>query len=95
MIVLVCKMDLRFLYNQSLKNKRRVLSHLKGLIKNRFGLPLAEVGDNDLWQRSKLGFSLVGSDKRSMRDLMDKVVRTIEDTEDLEVLDIRSESFVF
>ena len=48
----------------SLKEKRMVLRRLKDLVRGRFNAAIAEVGDNELWQRAAVGVTLVGNDRR-------------------------------
>ena len=49
----------------SLKEKRMVLRRVKDKAQQKFNLAIAEVGDNDLWQRAVLGLAVVGSGRRS------------------------------
>jgi hypothetical protein len=52
---------------------------------------IAEVGDQDLWQSIRLGFSVVGSDSRTVHSVMDRVVNFIEDLHMSEILDVEME----
>lgn len=78
MVIGVCKLDLRIPENHSLKEKRHVLRKLIDRVKTRFNVAIAEVGDNDLWQRAQMGFCTVGNDRRHINSSLDKVINFIE-----------------
>jgi uncharacterized protein YlxP (DUF503 family) len=78
MVIGVCKLDLRIPENHSLKEKRHVLRKLIDRVRTRFNVAIAEVGDNDLWQRAQMGFCTVGNDRRHINSSVDKVIYFIE-----------------
>jgi len=78
MVIGVCKLDLRIPENHSLKEKRHVLRKLIDRVRHRFNVAIAEVGDNDLWQRAEMGFCTVGNDRRHINSSLDKIVYFIE-----------------
>jgi uncharacterized protein len=78
MVIGVCKLDLRIPENHSLKEKRHVLRKLIDRVRTRFNVTIAEVGDNDLWQRAQMGFCTVGNDRRHINSSLDKVIYFIE-----------------
>jgi uncharacterized protein YlxP (DUF503 family) len=78
MVIGVCKLDLRIPENHSLKEKRHVLRKLIDRVRTRFNVAIAEVGDNDLWQRAQMGFCTVGNDRRHINSSLDKVIYFIE-----------------
>jgi len=78
MVIGVCKLDLRIPENHSLKEKRHVLRKLIDRVRTRFNVAIAEVGDNDLWQRAQMGFCTVGNDRRHINSSLDKVIDFIE-----------------
>jgi uncharacterized protein YlxP (DUF503 family) len=78
MIVGICKLDLRIYECRSLKEKRRVLRRIKDRTLHSFGIPISEVGSNDLWQRAELGFAVVGNDRRTVESVMEKAQNFIE-----------------
>ncbi|MGQ9656118.1 MAG: DUF503 domain-containing protein [Thermodesulfobacteriota bacterium] len=95
MVVGVGRLHLRIHDNHSLKGKRQVVRKTIERVRSRFDLAIAEVGDQDLWQSVRLGFSLVGSDSRVVRSVMDRVVHFIEDLHLCEVLDVETEIMNF
>lgn len=74
--------------NSSLKGKRQVSRSITSRVRTKFNVAIAEVDDNDLWQRLTLGISCVSSDGRHANEVLSKVVEYIEDIRgDLELLD--------
>jgi uncharacterized protein YlxP (DUF503 family) len=77
----------------SLKEKRMVLRRVKDKAQQKFNLAIAEVGDNDLWQRAVLGLAVVGSGRRFTESALDEVIRFIRD--EAEVTDVEREIQTF
>ena len=86
MVVGICQLDLRIAENQSLKGKRQVIRKLVDRVKHRFNVSISEVGDNDLWQRAKIGICTVGNDRRHVNSSLDNVVDFIEKMHLVEML---------
>jgi len=78
MVVGVCRLELLIHESQSLKEKRQVLRRIVDRTRNKFNLALAEVGANDLWQRSQLGFAVVGNDRRHVASMLETIIGFIE-----------------
>ena len=57
----------------SLKSKRHLLRSAIDRVKARFNVSIAEVADNDLWQRSVVGVAAVGNDHSFVNETLDKV----------------------
>jgi len=80
MVVGILRINLSIPDAGSLKSKRHVLRKLIDRVKARFNVSIAEVGDNDLWQRAQVGISAVGNDRRFVNETLDKVLGFIEET---------------
>lgn len=78
MVVGVCQVDLLIPGNASLKGKRKVLRKIIDRVKNRYNISISEIADNDLWQRSQLGLSVVGNDSRHINSSLDKIINFID-----------------
>ena len=87
MVVGVCRITLVIHDNQSLKGKRQVLKSILEKVKNRFNVSIAEVADNDLWQRAVIGISAVGNDKAFINSTIDKALNMIEGLHLAEIID--------
>lgn len=91
MVVGICQIDLVIHDNHSLKGKRQVLKTIMEKVKNRFNVSIAEVADNDVWQRSQIGLSVVGNDSRHVNSVLDKTLNFIEGLHVAEIIDHRIE----
>ncbi len=88
----VGKVSLRIPENMDLKGKRQVLKSLISRIRNRFNVAVAEVDDNDAWQRATIGFCCISNNKRFSNQVLSKVVAFIEKSHfDVEILDYEIE----
>jgi len=67
----------------SLKEKRMVLRRVKDRAQQKFNLSIAEVGENDLWQRAVLGVAVVGNGRRFVESALDEVIRFVRDEADV------------
>jgi len=91
MIVGIAKMKLYLPGCHSLKEKRRVLRKIKDRAKSKLSVQISEVDDQDVWQSSELGFSLVGNDNRVIQSIIDKVFDFVVSCGDVQVTDSWSE----
>jgi uncharacterized protein YlxP (DUF503 family) len=73
----------------SLKEKRMVLRRVKDRAQQKFNLAIAEVGDNDVWQRALLGVAVLGNGRRFVEAALDEVVRFVRDA--VEVTNVERE----
>ena len=77
---------------QSLKGKRQVARSLTAKIRSQFNVAVAEVADNDLWQRLTLGVCCLSNDNRHANEILSNVVSFVETSrDDLELLDYEIE----
>ncbi|HEY3347170.1 MAG TPA: DUF503 domain-containing protein [Nitrospirota bacterium] len=75
----------------SLKGKRSVVKGLKDRIRSKFNVSVAEVGDNDLWQRTTIGISCVSSEKKHAGEMLDHVLDLIRSNTSAELIDYQIE----
>ncbi|BDG02028.1 DUF503 domain-containing protein [Anaeromyxobacter oryzae] len=57
----------------SLKSKRHLLRSAIDRVKAKFNVSIAEVAENDLWQKSVVGVAAVGNDHAFVNEVLDKV----------------------
>ena len=86
MVVGVCKVSLMMAGNETLKDKRSVLRHIKEKVQHKFNCAIAEVGDNDEIQASDLGFSVVSNELGFTQSVVQKILQYIEDLAAAKVL---------
>ncbi|GAC1657728.1 MAG: DUF503 domain-containing protein [Candidatus Dormibacteraceae bacterium] len=79
MLVGTAKILLHLPGSESLKDKRRVIAGLLKLVRSRFEVAAAEVGEGDRWQRAELGVCCVSNDRRHADEVLAKVLGFIED----------------
>jgi len=77
MTVGIARLTLFIPDSQSLKQKRMVLRRVKDRTRNKFNVAIAEVEENDVWQRAVLGLALVGNERRFVESALDEVVRFV------------------
>jgi uncharacterized protein YlxP (DUF503 family) len=73
MFIGVLRLTLHLPEPGSLKSKRHLLRSAIDRVKSRFNVSIAEVADNDLWQRSVVGVAAVGNDHAFVNETLDKV----------------------
>ncbi len=78
--------DLRIPDSRSLKAKRSTVRHLVESCRSRFGVAAAEVGFQDQWQRSELGFTAVSGTPGQVESALDSVERFVWSQPEVEVV---------
>jgi uncharacterized protein YlxP (DUF503 family) len=73
MFVGVLRLTLHLPDPGSLKSKRHLVRSAIDRVKAKFNVSIAEVAENDLWQKSVLGVSAVGNDHAFVNESLDKV----------------------
>ncbi|NMW84920.1 DUF503 domain-containing protein [Peptoniphilus sp. AGMB00490] len=91
MIIGICTCEI-FIYNaNSLKSKRSVVKSIVEKSKNRFNVSIAEVGENDKWQKSVIGFATVSNDKKIVDETMENVIQFFNSYSEIEIMNIEKE----
>ncbi len=70
--------------SHSLKSRRRVVKSLIDRIRSRFNVSVADIGDQNLWQKVVIGVAVVANDGRYVNQVLSKVL-------DLVASDLRAE----
>ncbi|MCJ7509093.1 MAG: DUF503 domain-containing protein [candidate division Zixibacteria bacterium] len=87
MVVGICRIELHIPESRSLKDKRQVIKGIKDKIRNKFNVSIAEIGNNDLWQRASLGVSIISNDKKFATQVLCLVVDKINQENGAVILD--------
>jgi len=87
MVIVTLRTDLLIRESGSLKQRRRVVNSLKDRIRARFNVSVADVGDQNLWQRAVLVAAVVSNDGRFANEVLSKVARLIESEPRVEIID--------
>ena len=91
MVVGALTLELFLPDNRSLKGKRQILNHLKDQVRNRLNVSVAEVGENDLWQRCRLGVAIVSNERAFADQVLSKVVSFVAEDRRAVLLDYQLE----
>ena len=75
----------------SLKGKRKVVKSIIARMRNNFNVSVAEVGANDTYQRSEIGFSLVGNNRQVLNSKIDKIFNLVDALGLAEIIDTEME----
>ena len=75
MVVGVLRLTLYIHGASSLKDKRQVLRKVVDRLRARFNVSVAEVGENDIWQKAVIGICAVANDHRFVNEVLDKCAR--------------------
>ncbi len=62
----------------SLKGKRRILLKILDRTRNKFPVSITEVDMQDLWQRARLGYCVVGTNQAIVERTVEQVCRFVE-----------------
>ena len=73
--VVLMRIHLHFPDNGSLKGKRKEILSARAALSRRFGAAVAEVGEQDLWQRATLAAGLVGGSTTELERTADGIER--------------------
>lgn len=77
MTVGIARLTLFIPTSHSLKEKRMVMRRVKDRVKQKFNAAIAEVEENDVWQRGVIGLAVVGNERRFVESALDEVVRFV------------------
>jgi hypothetical protein len=93
MFIGVCTIEMHIPESGSLKTKRHSLKSLKDRIRAKFNVSVAEVEDNDLWQKASLAVAAVSNDKSHLNQTLDHVLNLVRSVPDVSLLDYHIEIF--
>jgi uncharacterized protein YlxP (DUF503 family) len=91
MVIAYCVFDVHLPGCRGLKEKRMIVRSLKSRLRNEFEVSAAEVGDQDLLQRSQIGVAAVGPDQAPLDALLQRILSFVEANLDGELLDVHNE----
>jgi uncharacterized protein len=73
--------------SDSLKAKRSVVNRVKERVRTRFNASVAEVGNQDLWQRATIGVAIVGGESGVLDRVLHDILASVEREDRLSVLE--------
>jgi uncharacterized protein YlxP (DUF503 family) len=91
MIVGLCTVELYLPESNSLKAKRQVLLSVKDRLRDKFNLSVAEVGDQDLWQKAVLAMTCVANEGAYVNQVLDQAINLLRSVPLIEMVKFRIE----
>jgi uncharacterized protein YlxP (DUF503 family) len=91
MVIGVLQLDLRLYGTQSLKQKRGVIQKILARCRNHFPASCAEIGHQDLWQRSLLGFAVISSSEQVVAPILTRIEDEVLASAELDLINADSE----
>lgn len=85
MIIGALKVRMQIQGAHSLKEKRKVLKSIKDRLSH-MGASVAEVDDLDKWQAATLGLAVVSNDAGFVNSMLDKIMNTFFNQDEVEVI---------
>ena len=76
---------------RSLKGKRKIIKSIISQLQNKFNASVAEIGFNDIYQRSQIGFSMVGNNRKVVNSKIDKIFNMADELGLAEIIDTEME----
>lgn len=86
-------MELHIPEASSLKRKRQVIQSLVKRMRNRFNVSAAEIGCQDLWQRSELAVAAVCQNSGSADRLAEQLFSFIEGENRVNIISSKTETY--
>ena len=87
MVVGVGVIELIIHNSSSLKAKRKVVKSILGRLRSKFDLSVAEIDDQDKWQKCKLGFAVVTNDSGHAHRMLETIIGFVENLHLAEIVD--------
>jgi uncharacterized protein len=75
----VLTFELRLEHSHSLKDKRQVVKSLKDRLRARFNVAVAEVGEQEMWQRAIVAAVTVSGDQKAAEEVLQRVENDAEE----------------
>lgn len=91
MVVGICTMELYLGEAICLKDKRRVLKSIIDRVKAHHNVSIAEIDQQDLWQRSTIAFTCVSNESEHAFKMLNSVVKFIEKQNQSQLIDYKIE----
>ncbi|TVL94405.1 DUF503 domain-containing protein [Streptomyces sp. LX-29] len=74
---------------RSLKEKRSVVRPIVAELQRKYAVSAAEVGDQDLYRRVRIGLAVVSGDTGHLTDVLDRCERFVAARPEVELLSVR------
>jgi uncharacterized protein YlxP (DUF503 family) len=75
----------------SLKDKRRVIKSLKDRVVNKMNISVAEIGQQEVWNRAELAFVTVAAEKSVVEKRLSEISKRLEQNHEWVLLELKTE----
>lgn len=72
-----------------------VLRRIKDRVRERMGVSINEVGEQDRWQRAELGCAVASGDRHKALEILDEVIRVVMSASGGEIVAIAKDVWTF
>ena len=73
----------------SLKDKRSTVKSIINRVHNRYNVSVAEVGEQDMLNTSKVGIAVANASKQVAQQMLDTIIKEIEEQYEIEIYDLQ------
>lgn len=91
MVIGVLTLELEIPAAHSLKEKRMVLNRVIDRVRNQFNVAVAEVEEQDVWNRAVVAVVAVSNQQAHTNRMLSKVIELVETIHDCNVADVTTE----
>lgn len=91
MMIGSCEIEILIYESNSLKEKRQVIKSIIERIKSKFNASVAEVGFNELWNKSLIGIAVVSNNKSLCDASISRIISFIDNDERVEIINCYKE----
>jgi len=89
--ILFIAIELHIPHAHSLKEKRKHVKSLRDRLRAKFNASVAEIDALDDWQRSVIGISMIGNDKRYLEGQGSNIETLLAEIRDIELIRIEKQ----
>jgi uncharacterized protein YlxP (DUF503 family) len=94
-VVGVARISLYFPKSSSLKVKRQGLRKIIDRVRAKFNAAVAEVSEQDQWQRSAIGVTVVGNESRHVQSMLDNIISFVDELYVAPILDRQTDLLTY
>jgi uncharacterized protein YlxP (DUF503 family) len=91
MIIGILSLRIHIPGSLSLKDKRQVIKSIMERTRNRFNVAVAEIDDQDLWQKAVIGVVCIANEKKFINQMLDKVLNFVRSFPAIHLIDFQIE----
>jgi len=78
LVIIYGYIELLLPHCSSLKEKRKIIQSIISRIRKRFNISISEIKYHDLWQRTIIGFTAIGSNKTKLELFSKAIEETLD-----------------